>query len=108
MKTMLALTALAGALYVAPATAQSLGTDTVTRVVSYSDLDLRTDKGQRTLDNRLRVAVSMTCGTASSADPLGKREVARCRIDTLDRLSAQRDQVIAAAAALVPTQIASQ
>lgn len=108
MKTMLALTALAGALCVAPATAQNPSHDTQTRVVSYTDLDLRTDRGQSALDRRLRVAVTAACGSASSADPEGRREIQRCRIDTLERVAAQRDQVVAVALQSAPTALASK
>ncbi|RJF92894.1 UrcA family protein [Sphingomonas cavernae] len=107
MKTMLALTALAGALYVAPATAQSPADGTNTRVVRYADLDLGTEKGRDALDRRIRVAVSAACGTASSVDPEGKREVRRCKADTLAHVAAQRDQAIASLQT-APTLLASQ
>jgi UrcA family protein len=47
--------------------------------VSYGDLDLATHEGRRTLDRRIGIAVRSACGTASSADLVGKREVRRCR-----------------------------
>ncbi len=77
MKTLLALSALVGALWALPAAAQPAAE--ATRVVYYGDLDLATHEGRRTLDNRIGVAVRSACGTASSADLVGKREVRRCR-----------------------------
>ena len=78
MKTLLALSALAGALWALPAAAEPVSSQT-TRVVSYGDLDLATHEGRRTLDRRIGVAIRSACGTASSADLVGKREVRRCR-----------------------------
>lgn len=78
MKTLLALSALAGALWALPAAAEPVSSQT-TRVVSYGDLDLATHEGRRTLDRRIGIAVRSACGTASSADLVGKREVRRCR-----------------------------
>ncbi|MBA4760118.1 UrcA family protein [Sphingosinicella sp.] len=77
MKTLLALSALAGALWALPAAAEP--TTEATRVVSYGDLDLATHEGRRALDRRIGIAVRSACGTASSADLVGKREVRRCR-----------------------------
>lgn len=81
MKTLLAFSALAGALWALPAAAEPLSSQT-TRVVSYGDLDLATHEGRRTLDRRIGVAVRSACGAASSADLVGKRDVRRCRAAT--------------------------
>lgn len=78
MKTLLALSALAGALWALPAAAEPVSSQT-TRVVSYGDLDLATHEGRRALDRRIGIAVRSACGTASSADLVGKRDVRRCR-----------------------------
>ncbi|MEA3539677.1 MAG: UrcA family protein [Pseudomonadota bacterium] len=78
MKTLLALSALAGALWALPAAADPVSAE-ATRVVSYRDLDLATHEGRRALDRRIGIAVRSACGTASSADLVGKREVRRCR-----------------------------
>jgi UrcA family protein len=61
-----------------------------TRVVSYADLDLAAAAGRARLDQRLRTAVREVCGTASSADLIGRREVATCRVETLAAAYAQR------------------
>ena len=65
-------------------------------VVSYADLDLRTERGQRVLDRRLRAAVEIACGPVSSADPEGKNDVRTCRATSLADARAQRDIAIAA------------
>lgn len=86
MKTLLALSALAGALWALPAAAEPISPQ-ATRVVSYGDLNLATHEGRRTLDRRIGIAVRSACGTASSADLVGKREVRRCREVTLAAVS---------------------
>lgn len=96
MKTMLALTALGGLLCAAPAMAAAPA-ETATHVVNYTDLDLRTERGQSRLDRRLEIAVSAACGTPSSADPAGRNAIRRCKAETMERLTTQRDQAIAAA-----------
>jgi UrcA family protein len=80
MKTLLALSALAGALWALPAAAEPA--ESVMRAVPYGDLDLSTREGRRTLDHRIGIAVRSACGTASSADLVGKRDVRRCREST--------------------------
>ena len=86
MKTLLALSALAGALWALPAAADPVSAE-ATRVVSYRDLNLATHEGRRALDRRIGIAVRSACGTASSADLVGKREVRRCREVTLAAIS---------------------
>lgn len=108
MKTTLALIALAGALYVAPAAAQSPTQETHTRVVSHADLDLRSERGRSALDRRIQIAVSAACGTASSADPEGKNDIRRCEAETLERVAVQRDRIIAAARDSSSTVLASK
>ncbi|WP_380875306.1 hypothetical protein ACFB49_04120 [Sphingomonas sp. DBB INV C78] len=107
MKTMLALSALAGALCVAPAHAQPL-TGTGTEMVRHADLDLSNAKDRAVLDRRLRSAVETACGPMSSADPKGANTVRQCRAETLARAEAERDQLVAAAQPATPTQLASK
>lgn len=97
MKTLLALTALAGSAWLLPAPAAASDTIAIARPVPHADLDLGTAKGRRTLDQRIAIAVRTACGDASSADPEGARLVRQCRSEALARAASQRDTAIAAA-----------
>ncbi len=108
MKTLLALSALAGALCVAPAAAAETRHPPVVRAVAHGDLDLNTAKGRQSLDRRIEIAIATACGDASSADPLGWKAIQRCRIDAADRVTAQRDGVIAAAQRSGGSRLAAQ
>lgn len=79
----------------------------MTSNVEIADLDLSTAKGQRALDLRLNQAAREVCGTASEVDVAGKNEVRRCRIETLARVSGERDQRIARASA-APIEVAAR
>jgi len=78
-----------------------------TSTVQTADLDLSSAKGQRALDHRLSRAVNEVCGTASDVDIAGKNEVRRCRVDTLAKLSSERDQRIARASG-EPIEVAAR
>ena len=78
-----------------------------TSTVQTADLDLSSAKGQRALDHRLSQAVNEVCGTASDVDISGKNDVRRCRVDTLAKLSSERDQRIARASG-EPIQVAAR
>jgi UrcA family protein len=108
MKTLLALSALAGALCVAPAAAAETRHPPVVRAVAHDDLDLSTAKGRKTLDRRIEIAIATACGDASSADPMGWKAIQRCRTDAADRVSVQREGAIAAARRQGSTRIAAQ
>ncbi|HVF83631.1 MAG TPA: UrcA family protein [Sphingomicrobium sp.] len=71
------LTALAVAL--PSSAAAAMPGATVSVKVPTRDLDLASDAGRATLDQRLRSAAIEACGDASSADPEGKRVVRQCR-----------------------------
>ena len=107
MKTILTLAAAAVAFSAAPAFAQETAAPGQL-VVSYADLDLRTDRDIRRLDRRIRTAVEEVCGPESSFDPAGKNRIHWCRIETLAVARAQRDNAIAAAAGSTQVQLASQ
>ena len=89
----------AGAIKTAPALGQTPGAEVQTFVslVRTSDLDLRTDRGQRQLEQRLARAARDVCGTASDADLRGKNALRACREDAIARASAQREEMLAAA-----------
>lgn len=108
MKTLLALSALSGALCVVPAAAAETRYSPVVRAVAHGDLDLSTAKGRKTLDRRIEIAIASACGDASSADPLGWKAIQRCRTEAADRVAARRDSVIVAAQRTVSTRIAAQ
>ncbi len=98
MKTLLALTALAGAAWLMPAPAAAASDIiAVERPVQHTDLDLGTAKGRRTLDQRIAIAVRTACGDASSVDPEGARFVRKCRSDALARAAEDREIAVAAA-----------
>jgi UrcA family protein len=105
MKSLI-LAVFAATLAVAPAPAQSLAAGAGTQVVSYADLDLSSESGRLALDRRIRAAIDAACGTASSADPHGRRAVAACRSDLRAQADAQRGQALASADR--PTVLASQ
>jgi len=108
MKTLLALTALAGTLCVAPAASAQIDGTPIARAVEHQDLDLGTAKGRNSLDRRIEIAISAACGDASSADPRGWKAVKRCRTDAAARVANQRDRVIAAAQRTGGTRLAAQ
>ncbi len=94
MKKLLILAALTAASFGQPAFAQSAPVDR-TAVVEHSDLDLRTERGAKTLDRRIWRAVVTVCGTASGYDLEGKNDVRQCRRDTRLRAAAQAELAIA-------------
>ena len=95
------------AIKAAPAIAQQPGgTEANISRVWTGDLDLRTEAGQRKLEQRLARAAREVCGTASDVDVVGKNEVRKCRDETLakareqgETLAAARGEVIAVTAA---------
>ena len=107
MKKILILAAAALGLSASPAFAQApAGSPQI--VVSYSDLDLSSKRGQRTLDRRLRTAVQSACGPTSDADPAGKNDVMQCRAETLAEARAARDVALASRAQSARIQIAAR
>ena len=94
MKKLLILAALATASFGQPAFAQTAPANP-TVVVQHKDLDLRTERGARTLDRRIWRAVVEVCGTPSDFDLEGKNDVRECRRDTRLIASKQADLVVA-------------
>ena len=80
---------------------------TATSIVQTADLDLSSQAGQRALDHRLTQAVKEVCGTASPADLAGQNNIRQCRVDTLAKLSSDREERIAAASAQ-PIEVAAR
>ncbi|MGD9810469.1 MAG: UrcA family protein [Sphingobium sp.] len=99
MKRPIALFAVAGALSLAPAYAQSHDFVARSEAVSYGDLDLGQPAGQRMLDRRLRSAVQAACGEASNADLASGNRVRSCRRDLTQRIAEIRQKIIAGAEA---------
>ena len=94
MKTITTLAAaLVATFTAAPALAQDASFRSV--AVSYADLDLGSEAGRATFDNRLRQAVREVCGSASSADLRGQNRVDACREDLTARAAQQRDIALA-------------
>lgn len=91
MKTLLALTALAGSLCFAPA----LSAHTVTRTVSSDGIDIGTAAGRARLDRRIEIAVKTACGDVSSADVRGRKFLKHCRTEAMAKAAPQRDHLIA-------------
>lgn len=107
MKKLLILAALTAASFGQPAAAQSAPADP-TAVVQYSDLDLRTERGTKTLDRRIWRAVVTVCGTAPDYDLEGKNEVRQCRRDTRLLASAQAELAIADATRGQPIRVTTR
>lgn len=95
MKT---ITTLAAALVATLAATPALAQDAAPSrsvAVGYADLDLASEAGRRSFDNRLRQAVREVCGSASSADLHGQNRVDDCREELTARAARQRDIVLA-------------
>ena len=86
-----------GIIKAAPALAEAPAGETNVSLVRTADLDLRSDAGQRKLDQRLAIAAREVCGTASDVDIEGKNAVRKCRDETLAQARSQRDAVLAEA-----------
>ena len=88
----------AAAIKAAPALAQETpANEPNVSLVRTADLDLGSEAGRRTLDQRLANAARQVCGEASDADVEGKNDVRQCRDETLARAKTQRDSLVAAA-----------
>ncbi|MGH6617047.1 UrcA family protein [Sphingomonas sp.] len=94
MKILITLAALAAGTFVAPAFAQKAEVGPSPQVVTYSDLDLSTVRGVRTLDRRIDRAVREACGWASDFDIVGQKELRRCRKQTTAQIAARRSLAI--------------
>ncbi|MES2058172.1 MAG: UrcA family protein [Pseudomonadota bacterium] len=94
MKTFITLAALAAATLVAPAFAQDTELGAGPQVVTYTDLDLTTAHGVRTLDRRIELAARQACGWASDIDIAGQNDMRRCRKQTVAEIAARRSQAI--------------
>ena len=94
MKTITTLAAALVATLAAPALAQD-GPAPRSVAVSYADLDLASEAGRRSFDNRLRQAVREVCGAASPADLHGQNLVNACRDQLTARATRQRDIALA-------------
>ena len=70
--------------------------ETYVAIVKTADINLGSDAGQRQLDRRLAQAAREVCGTASDTDVEGKNEVRACRDETLARVQADKQSVLAA------------
>lgn len=106
MKKLLILAALAAVSVGQPAAAQSAPANQ-TAVVQHKDLNLRTERGTKTLDRRIWRAVVTVCGTASDADLKGKNDVRQCRRDMRLLAAAQADLAIASATRAPLIRVAS-
>lgn len=92
MKTLLALAALGGSLYLAPAALAQPAAATA----SASGIDLTSADGRARFDRRIERAVNAVCGDTSSANALGWKQVKACREATLASARSRRDQMLAA------------
>lgn len=89
----------AGALRAAPALAEAPSSDVQTYVsyVKTADLDLSSERGQRTLDRRVAQAAREVCGTASDVDLVGQNKARECRETAVAKAAGERDALAAAA-----------
>lgn len=97
MKTILLAAAIAAALPVTPAHAQSgeLGAQRI--AIRHADLDLRTAEGQAAFDLRLVHAAREACGTPSPTDALGRQRADACLADFRAAAAPHRDALVALA-----------
>ena len=96
------------AIKAAPALAQEPAPETNISLVRTADLDLRSAEGQRQLDHRLANAAREVCGEASDVDLAGKKEVRRCRDETLAKARAEDRTRLAARRGTAITVIAAR
>jgi UrcA family protein len=62
-------------------------------IVRTADLDLSSETGRRTLDQRLANAAREVCGVASDVDLEGKNDVRACRTEVLTDARTQGQQL---------------
>jgi UrcA family protein len=62
-------------------------------IVETADLDLSTEAGRKSLDQRLVIAAREVCGNASDVDLEGKAAVRDCRADVLAKARAKGAQL---------------
>jgi UrcA family protein len=63
--------------------------------VAYSDLNLASQAGQRTLDGRIAAAVGQVCNAGDAADLRTSAQERACRTEVAAAAQVQRDAVIA-------------
>lgn len=91
--------ALAGMLLPAAATAMSAERVSISRAVTYSDLDLSREADRVRLDARIAGAIRQVCGSAQSRDLRLIGDLNRCRRQAKSFALRGRDVAIAAATA---------
>ncbi len=92
-KIALAAIALSTASFGSAAMAQS--DDPVSKIISYSDLDLSTEEGQKRLETRLKSAARAVCFEANGRELSKIQEQQQCTVKAIS--SAKRDMQIAIA-----------
>jgi UrcA family protein len=110
MKTLFILSALAASLTASIATSPAAAQAPAAGdrlIVSYSDLDLSSRAGVRTLNRRILTAVQTACGSASDIDLRGRNSVNECRSATYAQANAQVRDAIALASRNGSTMVAS-
>lgn len=98
MKPILIFAALAVATLQAPAFASDGGSETVSQIVEYRDLDLTRSEDRRTLDRRIERTIRDLCGPVRAIDPAGRSEVQVCREQARLRVAPLREQALAESA----------
>jgi len=83
-----------------------LAKDVPVMKVEFGDLDLRSDAGVETLDDRLRRAISRICGGVPRGGYTEALATQRCKAETLADITPRRDAVIQLARAGKPSQVA--
>jgi UrcA family protein len=81
---------------VSPATAfAEAARDTVSRTITFHDLDLTDAAGRERLDRRLSSAVRRACGDTNTRDLARRADVLRCRREALASAAAGRQLALA-------------
>lgn len=74
---------------------QAQAIEVVSQSVPYSDVDLNSEDGRATLDQRIAAAVRRVCSDDSSRDLITYRAVRQCRSHSFAEATRQRDVAIA-------------
>ena len=85
-----------------PTTDQPIEVFTVSRRVGYSDLDLKTYAGVKTLEKRVQDSVNAACRALDAQFPLDPRQTSSCSRQARNDAMAQVRAAIAAAAKIPP------
>jgi UrcA family protein len=94
-RSLIALSALAFSFAVSGNAAMANSVETVSKAVSYADLNLSTEAGQERLEMRMKSAVNEVCGTPNSRSLEEKIQINKCRQTAMKSAARNMDIAIA-------------